>query len=692
ESEDIQARLAQRPVSSLEQKLANRKREKQLWVDKYSPKAFNELLSDDRTNREVLRWLKAWDPAVFGAPALSSTAFGATARGKFLTQKYGDLRASKFSASGVGLDPDGRPQEKIILLFGPPGAGKTTLAHVVAAHCGYRVNEVNASDDRSGGALKQRILDAISFQPVMGDKRPNCVVLDEIDGALGGAEGKGGIDFLVKLASTESDSTGEVAKDGKGKGKGKGKPARLMRPIICICNDMYTPALRPLRDIAHVFYFNAPPAGHLYKRLAQVCKKENIAVEGRALGTLVAKTNCDIRSCLHTLQLLSRSDKKLTTNDLSGSNIGQKDINVQAHQVWKSMFSVQKKTPFQQAVANASTSAATGARGAEQQGQREWQEGLKLVSSLGDDDLLLNGMHHNLHHVRFHDVHLVKTTRSLDWIGCSDLMQSKVRSGMNFALQGYVSMAALAVRRMASVPGNVDVEWPVEGARVRRDTAAIANMLDGWRASVVPKARQASLASRNVVVLDVLARLMTILTPPLRPVAPQLLNMNERKDLSGLVGNLLAYGLAFSTHSGHSSQQQGGGARDGELGLIPAIDAANSYPQMTTQMPRRVMGPVIKQLVTHEQQLESIRRAAGGEASQAMHDASEEDRSAAVLQEQKERAADLIKKYQDLEKDKIAQGTKAANVRGHKMPVLYKYHEGFTNAVKRNILIRDLLA
>eukprot|EP00854_Cymbomonas_tetramitiformis_P008484 gene8484-10078_t len=53
ESEDIQARLAQRPVSSLEQKLANRKREKQLWVDKYSPKAFNELLSDDRTNREA---------------------------------------------------------------------------------------------------------------------------------------------------------------------------------------------------------------------------------------------------------------------------------------------------------------------------------------------------------------------------------------------------------------------------------------------------------------------------------------------------------------------------------------------------------------------------------------------------------------------------------------------------------------
>lgn len=29
------------------------------------PKKFEELLSQDKTNREVLCWLKAWDPIVF---------------------------------------------------------------------------------------------------------------------------------------------------------------------------------------------------------------------------------------------------------------------------------------------------------------------------------------------------------------------------------------------------------------------------------------------------------------------------------------------------------------------------------------------------------------------------------------------------------------------------------------------------
>lgn len=38
------------------------------------------------------------------------------------------------------------------------GMGKTTLAHVVATHCGYRPFEINASDDRSAPALKEKMV------------------------------------------------------------------------------------------------------------------------------------------------------------------------------------------------------------------------------------------------------------------------------------------------------------------------------------------------------------------------------------------------------------------------------------------------------------------------------------------------------------------------------------------------------
>lgn len=56
---------------------------------------------------------------------------------------------------------------------------------MVAAHCGYRPLEINASDDRSASALVARVQDAAQMQAVLGTRRPNCIIIDEIDGTAG---------------------------------------------------------------------------------------------------------------------------------------------------------------------------------------------------------------------------------------------------------------------------------------------------------------------------------------------------------------------------------------------------------------------------------------------------------------------------------------------------------------------------
>lgn len=40
--------------------------ENELWVDRYRPSRFVDLLGDERVHRDTMGWLKEWDCCVFG--------------------------------------------------------------------------------------------------------------------------------------------------------------------------------------------------------------------------------------------------------------------------------------------------------------------------------------------------------------------------------------------------------------------------------------------------------------------------------------------------------------------------------------------------------------------------------------------------------------------------------------------------
>ena len=164
----------------------------QLWVDKYAPRAFVELLSDERLNRQVLRWVKQWNPVVFGTAAPPAEAKPAwQGGGGQWGAGAGGAGAGAAGGAAGGPAASKRPEKPLLLIAGPPGLGKTTLAHVAAAHAGYRTIEINSSDDRTAKVLRQRIKDATEVQSVFGAmssrpemSRPVCVILDEIDGEI----------------------------------------------------------------------------------------------------------------------------------------------------------------------------------------------------------------------------------------------------------------------------------------------------------------------------------------------------------------------------------------------------------------------------------------------------------------------------------------------------------------------------
>ncbi|XP_058094701.1 uncharacterized protein LOC131240469 [Magnolia sinica] len=541
----------------------------QLWVDKYAPNSFTELLSDEQTNREVLLWLKQWDSCVFGSQIRTTTddVLSALRRHSSLAQhqKVSDSRSSfsknraapfgnqTFKQSNGLNQGDAKSkniselwnkksmvndqlEHKVLLLCGPPGLGKTTLAHVAAKHCGYRVVEINASDDRSASTIESKILDVVQMNSVMADSKPKCLVIDEIDGALG--SGKGAVEVILKMVAAEKRSVlgkGNVAQEvdpGKASSRKGSKAATLSRPVICICNDIYAPALRPLRQVAKVHTFVQPTISRVVNRLKYICNKEGFKTSSIALTALAEYTECDIRSCLNTLQFLNKKREALNTLEVGSQVVGRKDISKSVLDVWKEVFQ-KRRVKRERKSSNSCTSE-----------PMDFGILYSLISNRGDCELTMDGIHENFLQLHYHDPMMHKTVKCLNALGVSDSMAQYAIRTQQMSLYVYQPSIAIAIRSLVAQVEKPNIEWPKSFQRYRAMLMEKKDLLKLWHTKIAPSiSRHLTIES---FVEDAISPLLHILSPPtLRPVALHLLSEREKGDLAQLVDTMVSYSITY---------------------------------------------------------------------------------------------------------------------------------------------------
>jgi len=168
-------------------------------------------------------------------------------------------------------------KKNVLVLHGPPGTGKTTLAYVVANETSSEIFELNASDLRNRKKLQEILKPAMEQQSLT--KKSKIILVDEVDGIS--AVDYGGLTELLSLIEFTP------------------------HPVIITANDIWNRKLSSLRRKSDMVQLKEIDYRTIKDILTDILKKENKFITPDIVTSISIKAKGDLRAAINDIQTAS---------------------------------------------------------------------------------------------------------------------------------------------------------------------------------------------------------------------------------------------------------------------------------------------------------------------------------------------------------------------------------------------------